>query len=149
MHSPSCSRIMRVRPRYLLPCCMALGLRGALEGLATQEEHMSEEAQAFTSLTGWQLRYNLHDRLQCWLCFKSLHGTGSWSGQGTSSREVLHRWVPRGELTNFQLCDREARGWGLPLGNTPWSGGGFGRAFLLSIETASLCFQTCVVACSD
>lgn len=33
---------------------------------------MGEEAQTFTSLTGWQLRSNLHDRLECWLCFANL-----------------------------------------------------------------------------
>lgn len=50
VQSPGPSGIMRVRPKYLLSCCMALWLGGALEGLVTQERHVGEEAQAFTRM---------------------------------------------------------------------------------------------------
>lgn len=94
------------------------------------------------------LRSNLHDSLECSLCFRNLDSTDVALGVG--------RGHPPGKcftdgphVESFQLCNRRAGGWGFLLGNTTCLGGGFAWLFLLSVETALLCFQSRVVACSD
>lgn len=74
VHSPRCSGVLRLRT-CLMSRCMALGLRGALEGLTARNRPMSEEGQAFTSLTAW------HWGVVCMIVSSAHCASETWTAQ--------------------------------------------------------------------
>lgn len=96
VYSPRCSGVLRLRRQYLVPRCMALGLRGALEGLAAQNRPMSEEALVIT------LRCNLYYSLECSLCFRNLDSTDVALGVGKGHPPVK-RFADGPHVESFQL----------------------------------------------
>lgn len=94
------------------------------------------------------MRHNLHDSLQCSVSLRNLDSTEVALGVGRG-HPPEKCFTDGPHVESFQLCNRGVGGLGLLLGNTTHLGGGFAWLFLLSVEAALLCFQSCVVAHSD
>lgn len=113
------------------PHCMALGLTGALEGLAAQNRPLSEEAQASTSLTGqhWGVVCMLKCASEAWTAQMWLLEWAKDILQGSASQ--------MGPMQRASSCVMGGKSWGSLLGNTAHLGGGFAWVFPLSVAVFS------------